>query len=159
LVSAVPSLLPDTISLSVGILVVITILNLRGVREAGTAFAVPTYLFVGTLLLTILAGIFRVLLSGGHPTPAVPLPPPPPMTEAVSYWLLLKAFASGCTALTGVEAVSNGIKATSKCNATPYCAPIFSAPEEYLDTFSRHAGRAQLRTNCGNVYRTSTRIF
>jgi amino acid transporter len=111
LVSAVPSLLPHMVSLCVGILIVITILNLRGVREAGTAFAVPTYLFVGTLLVTIVAGVLRVLLSGGHPTPAVPLPPPPPVTEAVSYWLLLKVFASGCTALTGVEAVSNGVKA------------------------------------------------
>ena len=111
LVSAVPSLLPHTVSLCVGILIVITILNLRGVREAGLAFAVPTYLFVGTLLITIVAGVLRVLLSGGHPTPVAPLPPPPPMTAAVSYWLLLKVFASGCTALTGVEAVSNGVKA------------------------------------------------
>src|ERR1700680_2090745 len=111
LVSAVPSLLPHTLSLCVGILIVITMLNLRGLREAGTAFAVPPYLFVGTLLITIIAGVLRVLLSGGHPTPAVPLPPPPSMTEAVSYWLLLKVFASGCTALTGVEAVSNGVKA------------------------------------------------
>jgi amino acid transporter len=111
LVSAVPSLLPHTVSLCVGILIVITILNLRGVREAGTAFAVPTYLFVGTLLITIVVGIFRVLFGGGHPTPIVPPPLPPPMTEAVTYWLLLKVFASGCTALTGVEAVSNGVKA------------------------------------------------
>jgi len=111
LVSAVPSLLPHTVSLCVGILIVITILNLRGVRDAGLAFAVPTYLFVGTLLITIVAGILRVFLSGGHPTPAAPLPVAPPATEAVSYWLLLKVFASGCTALTGVEAVSNGVKA------------------------------------------------
>ncbi|MGB9236008.1 MAG: APC family permease [Terriglobales bacterium] len=111
LVSAVPSLLPHTLSLCVGILILITILNLRGVREAGTAFAAPTYLFIGTLLITIIAGVCRVLVSGGHPMPVVPLPPPLPMTEAVSYWLLLKVFASGCTALTGVEAVSNGVKA------------------------------------------------
>jgi amino acid transporter len=111
LVSAVPSLLPHTVSLCVGILIVIAILNLRGVRDAGLAFAVPTYFFVGTLLITIAAGIFRVLLSHGHPTPTVPLPSPPRMTEAVSFWLLLKVFASGCTALTGVEAVSNGVKA------------------------------------------------
>jgi amino acid transporter len=111
LVSAVPSLLPHTVSICVGILIVITIINLRGVREAGLAFAVPTYLFVGTLLITIVVGVIRVLLSGGHPTPVAPLPPPPAMTEAVSYWLLLKVFASGCTALTGVEAVSNGVKA------------------------------------------------
>jgi amino acid transporter len=111
LVSAVPSLLPHTVSLCVGILTVITIVNLRGVREAGAAFAIPTYLFVGTLLVTIVAGILRVLLSGGHPTPAVLLPPPPAMSAVVSFWLLLKVFASGCTALTGVEAVSNGVKA------------------------------------------------
>ncbi len=111
LVSAVPGLLPHTVSLCVGILIIITILNLRGVREAGSAFAVPTYLFVGTILITIVVGIFRVLLSKGHPLPVVPLPAAPPMTEAVSYWLLLKVFASGCTALTGVEAVSNGVKA------------------------------------------------
>jgi len=111
LVSAVPSLLPHTVSLCVGILLVITLLNLRGVREAGSVFAVPTYLFVGTLLITIGGGILRVVFSGGHPAPAVPLPPPPPMTVAVSYWMLLKVFASGCTALTGVEAVSNGVKA------------------------------------------------
>jgi amino acid transporter len=111
LVSAVPSLLPHTMSICVGILIVITIINLRGVREAGLVFGVPTYLFVGTLLITIVVGVFRVLLSGGHPTPAAPLPPPPHITATVSYWLLLKVFASGCTALTGVEAVSNGVKA------------------------------------------------
>jgi amino acid transporter len=111
LVSAIPSLLPHTVSLCVGILFVIAILNLRGVRDAGLAFALPTYLFLGTLLITIVVGVLRVFLSGGHPAPATPLPPPPPITAAVSYWLLLKVFASGCTALTGVEAVSNGVKA------------------------------------------------
>ncbi len=111
LVSAVPALLPHTVSLCVGILIVITIFNLRGVREAGSAFALPTYFFVGTILITIAVGVVRVVLSGGHPTPVVPLPPPPAITAAVSFWLLLKVFASGCTALTGVEAVSNGVKA------------------------------------------------
>ncbi len=111
LVSAVPSLLPHTVSLCIGILIVVTILNLRGVRDAGLVFAVPTYLFVGTLLVTIVAGVARVLLSGGHPVPVAPLPVAPHITETVSYWLLLKVFASGCTALTGVEAVSNGVKA------------------------------------------------
>src|SRR5271165_112167 len=111
LVSAVSSLLPHMVTLCVGILILITILNLRGVREAGTAFAIPTYLFVGTLLITIGGGVLRVLFSAGHPTPVVPLPAPPAATVAVTYWLLLKVFASGCTALTGVEAVSNGVKA------------------------------------------------
>lgn len=111
LVSALPSLLSHTVPICVGILVVITILNLRGVRDAGVAFMLPTYLFVGTLLITIVGGIVRILISNGHPAPVTPLPPPPAMTEAVSLWLLLKVFASGCTALTGVEAVSNGVKA------------------------------------------------
>jgi amino acid transporter len=111
LVSAIPSLLPHTVSICIIILIVVTILNLRGVRDAGTAFAIPTYLFLGTLLITIVAGILRVSFSGGHPTPVSPLPPPPLITQTVSYWLLLKVFASGCTALTGVEAVSNGVKA------------------------------------------------
>jgi amino acid transporter len=111
LVSAVPALLPHTVALCVGILIVITIFNLRGVREAGSVFALPTYFFVGTILITIVVGIVRVMASGGHPTPIVPLPPPPAITTAVSFWLLLKVFASGCTALTGVEAVSNGVKA------------------------------------------------
>src|SRR5467141_1851873 len=111
LASAVPSLQPHTVGLCVGILLVITILNLRGVRDAGVVFMVPTYFFVGTLLITIVGGIARVALSGGHPLPVTPLPPPPAITEAVTFWLLLKVFASGCTALTGVEAVSNGVKA------------------------------------------------
>ncbi|HXX15061.1 MAG TPA: APC family permease [Candidatus Eremiobacteraceae bacterium] len=111
LVSAVPSLEPHMVSLCVGILLVITILNLRGVRDAGIAFMIPTYMFVATLLIMIVGGVIRLLLSGGHPTPAAALPSPGPVTTAVTYWLLLKVFASGCTALTGVEAVSNGVRA------------------------------------------------
>jgi amino acid transporter len=111
LVSAAPSLQPHTVSLCVGILIIVTILNLRGVRDAGVAFMLPTYLFVGTLLITLAGGLVRVALSGGHPAPVTPLPPPPAITEAVTFWLLLKVFASGCTALTGVEAVSNGVRA------------------------------------------------
>jgi amino acid transporter len=111
LVSALPALQPRTTALCVGILVIITILNLRGVRDAGVAFMAPTYLFVGTLLITIVGGLIRVALNDGHPMPVTPLPTPPAMTGAVTLWLMLKVFASGCTALTGVEAVSNGVKA------------------------------------------------
>src|SRR4029077_4245054 len=56
-------------------------------------------------------GIVRVILSGGHPVPVAALAAAPPVSEAVTLWLLLRVFASGCTALTGVEAVSNGVKA------------------------------------------------
>jgi len=112
LVSAVPSLQPHTVIICVGILVIITILNLRGVKDAGVVFMIPTYLFVGTLVITIVAGIIRVAASGGHPIPVNALPAAPPaVVTAVTFWLLLKVFASGCTALTGVEAVSNGVKA------------------------------------------------
>jgi len=112
LVSAVPSLQPHTVIICVAILVVITILNLRGVKDAGVVFMIPTYLFVGTLVITIVAGIIRVAASGGHPVPVTALPAAPPaVVTAVTFWLLLKVFASGCTALTGVEAVSNGVKA------------------------------------------------
>jgi amino acid transporter len=111
LISAVPFLEPHTVLTCVGILAVIMILNLRGVHDAGIAFMIPTYLFVGTLLVLIVGGVIRVLLSGGHPVPVTPLPAAGPVTAAGSLWLLLKVFASGCTALTGVEAVSNGVKA------------------------------------------------
>jgi amino acid transporter len=111
LVSAIPSLQPHTVLLCVAILLLITILNLRGVREAGIIFMIPTYLFVGTLLIMIIGGLIRVILSHGHPLPVATLPTPGPVTASVTYWLLLKVFASGCTALTGVEAVSNGVRA------------------------------------------------
>jgi amino acid transporter len=111
LISAVPSLQSHTVLLCVAILLMITVLNLRGVRDAGVAFMIPTYLFVGTLMIMIVGGMIRVLVSGGHPAPVTALPAAGPVTATVTYWLLLKVFASGCTALTGVEAVSNGVRA------------------------------------------------
>jgi amino acid transporter len=111
LVSAVPSLEPRTLPICLGILLIITLVNLRGVRETGALFMIPTYLFVGTLLITLGIGIIKTIASGGHPT-AVASPPALPMAAVgVSAWLLLKSFASGCTAMTGVEAVSNGVTA------------------------------------------------
>src|SRR3974390_1908302 len=111
LISAVPRLQPHTMSLCLGILVILTIINLRGVKDAGTAFLLPTYLFVGSLGVTIIGGLIRTAMSDGHPTPVTTLPPLPAATTAVSYWLLLRVFSSGCTALTGVEAVSSGVRA------------------------------------------------
>jgi amino acid transporter len=112
LISAVPGLQPHTMSLCLAILVVITIVNLRGVREAGVFFMLPTYLFVGSLLVAIVIGMFKTVLSGGHPVPVVAPPAPGSATVAIAgAWLLLQVFSNGCTAMTGVEAVSNGVKA------------------------------------------------
>jgi amino acid transporter len=111
LVSAVPSLLPHMMGMCLVILLVITIVNLRGVKEAGTVFLLPTYVFVGSLMIAIAGGIVRAAMSGGHPAPVTPLPVAAAPTQAVTFWLLLRVFSSGCTALTGVEAVSNGVRA------------------------------------------------
>src|ERR1017187_8999286 len=111
LVSAVPSLQTHTLVICLVILLLITLVNLRGVRETGAVFIIPTYAFLGTLLITLIIGVVRTIAAGGHPHPIVVPPALPLPTAAVGVWLLLKAFASGCTAMTGVEAVSNGIKA------------------------------------------------
>jgi amino acid transporter len=112
LVSALPKLLPHTTLLCLGILVLITFINLRGMRQAGIIFMVPTYLFIGTLLAALAFGVFKSIVSGGHPVP-VAMPPTAPSSAvaAASVWLLLQSFANGCTAMTGVEAVSNGVRA------------------------------------------------
>jgi amino acid transporter len=112
LVSALPKLLPHTTLLCVGILVLITFVNMRGMRQAGIIFMVPTYLFIGTLLAALAFGVFKSIMSGGHPVP-VAMPPAAPSSAvaAASVWLLLQSFSNGCTAMTGVEAVSNGVRA------------------------------------------------
>jgi amino acid transporter len=111
LVSAVPSLQSKTLPLCLGILLVITIVNLRGVQETGGIFLLPTYVFIACLLGLIVVGLFDTLTAGGHPVPVVSPPKLPGITGSVSAWLLLRAFSSGCTAMTGVEAVSNGVMA------------------------------------------------
>lgn len=111
LVSALPDLQPHTLSLCLAILLMITIVNLRGVRESGLAFMAPTYLFVVSLLLVLAIGVVKSVLASGHPVPLEPPAVLPSATTAVSLWVLMRAFASGCTAMTGVEAVSNGVTA------------------------------------------------
>jgi amino acid transporter len=111
LVSAAPSLQPHTLIICLGILAAITLVNLRGVRETGNAFLVPTYLFIGCLLGAIALGLVKTLLSGGRPIPVVPPHPLTATATAAGVWVILQAFSSGCTAMTGVEAVSNGVKA------------------------------------------------
>jgi len=109
LVSAFPALQPHTLLLCLVVLALLAFMNLRGLREAGLAFMPPTYLFIGCLLLVCLIGIVKTIMSGGHPQPLAELPPPPSSQTTISLWLFLKAFAAGCTAMTGVEAVSNGV--------------------------------------------------
>lgn len=111
LVSALPKLQPHTLALCLAILAILTVLNLRGARSAGVAFMAPTYLFIVCLLAAIGWGVAKVILSGGHPHPVVAPPQLGHVTAVFSIWLLLKAFSSGCTAMTGVEAVSNGVGA------------------------------------------------
>ena len=111
LISAMPQLQPHTLSLCLGILVVLTIVNMRGVHDTGVVFMIPTYFFLVSLLVIIGVGGWHILASGGHPHPVTPLPVPPAATEMLSLWLLLKVFSSGCAAMTGVEAVSNGVMA------------------------------------------------
>jgi amino acid transporter len=111
LISAVPSLQPRTLPLCLGVLVILTIVNMRGVHDTGVVFMIPTYLFTGTLLIVIAVGAIRAIASGGHPHPVAAIPAVPPAAAAFSLWLILKVFASGCTAMTGVEAVSNGVMA------------------------------------------------
>ncbi len=111
LVSAMPSLQPHTLMICLGILAMLTMINLRGVRETGGLFMLPTYLFIGCLLAAIAIGLVKTLAAGGHPGPVVAPPSTAPAAAAVGAWLLLRAFAGGCTAMTGVEAVSNGVLA------------------------------------------------
>jgi amino acid transporter len=109
LVSALPFLQPHTLLLCLAALAVLAFLNLRGLREAGLAFMPPTYLFVGCLILVCLVGTAKTLLSGGHPQALAGPPSTPQPQTTITLWLFLKAFAAGCTAMTGVEAVSNGV--------------------------------------------------
>src|SRR5271154_5716922 len=111
LVSAVPSLQKQTLPICLGILLLLTVVNLRGVRETGGIFMVPTYVFIACLLGMIAIGVFKTFAAGGHPVPVVAPPKLTSATASVGAWLMLRAFASGCTAMTGVEAVSNGVMA------------------------------------------------
>ncbi|HMI87219.1 MAG TPA: APC family permease, partial [Polyangiaceae bacterium] len=109
LVSAVPDLLPHTLLLCLSVLLLLTVINLRGVRAAGLVFMLPTYLFLGSLFAVIGIGLTKTLWFGGGPPAVVEATAAPVAMSAASGWLLLRAFANGCTAMTGVEAVSNGV--------------------------------------------------
>lgn len=111
LVSAVPSLHKHTLGLCLVALLVITLVNLRGMRESGGIFMAPTYLFLGCMFVAIAVGVGKIVFSAGHPVPVIAPPQATSVVTTAGVWLLLKAFSSGCTAMTGVEAVSNGVRA------------------------------------------------
>jgi len=109
--SAVPSLFPHRELLGLMAILLVMIVNLRGIRESGRIFSVPTYLFIGAIFVMLAVGLAQFLLGrsgqmaagqGGNPVPAV---------EGLTLFLLLRAFSSGCTALTGIETISNGVSA------------------------------------------------
>ncbi|WCD94127.1 APC family permease [Microbacterium sp. nov. GSS16] len=112
IISAVPQLDPWRVELAVGFVILIVVVNLRGVREASTVFAIPTYVFIGSVVLMIGTGLIRTFLgdapvaaSAGYTVEAESI------SQAAIVLLVLRAFSSGCSALTGVEAVSNGVQA------------------------------------------------
>ncbi len=131
LASALPGLQPVSVELGVVFIALIMLVNLRGIRESGTIFAAPTYLFIGAFLVMIVTGIIHAALSPGGLLGAVPPATPPSQLgwgstrEHLGILLILTAFASGCVAMTGTEAISNGI-------------PAFKPPE------ARNAGRTLL---------------
>ncbi len=107
--SAVPVLLPHREALGLLAILIVVIVNLRGVRESGRIFALPTYLFIGAILVMLAVGLAQFLLGRSGPMAAGQGGNPVPAVEGLTLFLLLRAFSSGCTALTGVETISNGV--------------------------------------------------
>ena len=110
--SAIPSVAPATVPIGLVVIVLLVAGNLRGVRDAGAAFAAPTYLFVAAIALVVIAGLIKAASHGFHPVP----PAPHRATETLGVLLVLRAFASGATAMTGIEVISNAV-------------PVFRPPE------------------------------
>jgi amino acid transporter len=106
--SAVPSLFPHREAIGVAAVLFIVVMNLRGVRESGRFFAVPTYMAIGALSLTVVMGGVQILL--GHGSATAPTPVGESAVENLTLFLILRSFAAGCTAVTGMEVISNGVK-------------------------------------------------
>ena len=111
IVSAVPSLGPHAVAMSLALVALLAIMNLRGTRESGTVFAIPTYAFVVAMFVMILLGGYQ-FLTGHAPvaeSASIGIRAPASLGPLFVIAIVLRSFASGCTALTGVEAVSNGV--------------------------------------------------
>lgn len=107
IISAFSNLAQYKIIFVLFIIIVLTILNLRGVSESSKIFAIPTYIFIFSMIFMILYGLFKYFILNIHPEPVYTIPAQ--ATENLSIFLILRAFSSGCSALTGVEAVSNSV--------------------------------------------------
>jgi amino acid transporter len=115
IISALPELNPFRVEIAVGFVILIVIVNLRGVREASSVFAIPTYLFIGSVAVMIVVGLARTLLGDAPVAESAQYAvQAESLTQAALILLVLRAFSSGCSALTGVEAVSNGVPAFRK---------------------------------------------
>ncbi len=115
LVTLVPQLSPFVVPIDVALVIFITVVNLRGVRESGSIFAIPTYIFIGSALLLIIVGSVKSFFI--QHDPIIGTFPPVQATESLTVFLILKSFAAGCSAMTGVEAISNGVPAFKKPEA------------------------------------------
>ncbi|HYS05902.1 MAG TPA: APC family permease [Candidatus Dormibacteraeota bacterium] len=113
--SAFPGLLRDRVALGLLFLFLLAVGNLRGVRQSGRIFAFPTYLFIFSMSALIVTGIVRALL--GYPAVEPPVAALPEIQHDLNLWLLMKAFSAGCAALTGIEAVSDGVQTFRKPEA------------------------------------------
>ncbi|MHB9852760.1 amino acid permease [Streptomyces krungchingensis] len=119
IISAVPGLVGQRVPLAILFVALLTAMNLRGVRESGRAFATPTYLFIGGVLIMVITGLVRYLLGNAPVAESArygisPAPGDAHLAGLALLMLVLRAFSSGCTALTGVEAISNGVPAFRK---------------------------------------------
>ena len=108
--SAAPRLYEHRVVLCLVAILIVLLANLRGVRESATLFGVPVYWFIVSILVLIAVGLYRVWTSGGHPAEQV-VAQIAPALGIPTFWLFLRGFAAGCAALTGVEAISNGVQA------------------------------------------------
>lgn len=108
--SAFPVLLPFRVEMALLVILVMTLVNLRGVKESGTIFAIPTYFFLGSMLLTLAVGMYKYFTGTLGIVTGVELVETGTV-QALSLFLILRAFSSGSAALTGIEAISNGITA------------------------------------------------
>lgn len=112
IISAAPGLQNYRVALAVTFVVLITIANLRGIRESGSIFAIPTYMFIASMVVLLASAFYRIV-TGAGPVEA-PVADTIEATQPITLFLILRAFASGCTALTGIEAISDGVAAFKK---------------------------------------------